>query len=217
MAVSPGKRRTLGESNPAPSSTHSRSNGRFKMRFSFTSGIIALAAIFSAPVASHAIATRGQCIALDDQSQALGIQNQARRALGLQPIKWSTDLAANAQSWANHLAQIGRSEHSSGGSSSGQGENLYWQIPAASGYSSAASYWVSEKSNYHGELIGDGNFVSYAHYSKWNHINSAESLILTLSAAQIVWWKTNYVGMGAATDSSGRIWVVARYSPAGNT
>ena len=85
----------------------------------------------------------------------LKIHNDERKAVNVPALVWSASLAADAQSYAEHLNSLGYScctqllPHATG---TGQGENLAWGSP---GYSPAAGAqgWANEKSNYHGEPI----------------------------------------------------------------
>jgi len=102
-------------------------------------------------------------VALDgDQQQALDLHNQARAGKGVPGLWWDEGLARDAQDWANYLRGVGGLEHSTGG-----GENLYWQ-PWTSGDSlaQASQAWINEASNYWGQAIGEGDFMSYGHYSE---------------------------------------------------
>ena len=57
---------------------------------------------------------------------------------------------------------------------------------------------MNEKSNYHGEKIGEGDFGSYGHYT------------------QVIWPSTEKVGVAMARADDGGWFVVGRYSPPGN-
>ena len=131
----------------------------------------------------------------------LKIHNNERAAVNVSPIAWSASLAADAQSYAEHLNSLGYSccttllPHSRG---TGQGENLAWGTP---GYSPAAGAqsWADEKRNYHGEPI-----------KQWNPGDP-----VTGHYTQMVWRSTTQVGCG--TSSSDRMDIlVCRYSPSGN-
>ena len=74
----------------------------------------------------------------------------------------SNDLAARAQAWANHLAEIGDLKHAD----SDDGENLYGSTGEPS-FTDAVNAWVAEKKNYHGEKIGEiADFGSVGHYTQ---------------------------------------------------
>ncbi|KAL7624219.1 hypothetical protein AAE478_005778 [Parahypoxylon ruwenzoriense] len=59
-----------------------------------------------------------------DQQEALKIHNNKRGQKGVKPLAWDNKLARDAETYAKHLAQIGRLEHSSGDQRPNQGENL---------------------------------------------------------------------------------------------
>ncbi|EGU76029.1 hypothetical protein FOQG_11089 [Fusarium oxysporum f. sp. raphani 54005] len=128
-----------------------------------------------------------------DQQKALDLHNEARKAVGNEPLSWDDSLASGAQEWADHLAQLGSLEHSQGE----DGENLYMGS-GSNPYSAAVEAFLSEKSQYNGEAISGSNYMSFGHYT------------------QCVWKTTTKVGMAVAKDSSGASWVVARYQKPGN-
>ncbi len=135
----------------------------------------------------------------------LRIHNSERAAknVNVPALVWSASLAADAQSYAEHLNSLGYSccttllPHATG---TGQGENLAWGPP---GYSPAAGAqgWANEKSNYKGGPITREDFAPgvpmIGHYT------------------QMVWKNTSEVGCG--TSSSDRMDIlVCRYSQPGN-
>ncbi|KLO90746.1 plant PR-1 class pathogen related protein [Fusarium fujikuroi] len=128
-----------------------------------------------------------------DQQKALDLHNEARKAVGNEPLSWDDSLASGAQEWADHLAQLGSLQHSGGD----DGENLYMGS-GSNPYASAVEAFLSEKSQYNGEAISGSNYMSFGHYT------------------QCVWKTTTKVGMAVAKDSSGASWVVARYQKPGN-
>ncbi|KAK8044049.1 hypothetical protein PG993_004073 [Apiospora rasikravindrae] len=132
-----------------------------------------------------------------DAQKALNLHNNKRKGKGLKALAWDDKLAANATAYAKVLAQKGKMEHSPGDQRPGQGENL----AAGSGnlnLESSAKMWLDEEKNYHGEVIPQGNFGSYGHYT------------------QCMWKSTTKLGMGSAKGSNGQTYVVGRYSPQGN-
>ena len=67
------------------------------------------------------------------QKTILDIHNEERRIVGVQPLTWDSNLAADAQSWATYLTTLGlrctqdlvrRPPHDQGIGAKGQGENL---------------------------------------------------------------------------------------------
>ncbi|KAH6638523.1 CAP domain-containing protein [Truncatella angustata] len=136
-----------------------------------------------------------------DQAVAVKVQNNQRLTKNLKSLIWDDALAANAQQWANYLASINNLMHSTSDQRPNQGENLAYSYnsngvtyPLTQG----AQGWVAEVSNYHNEIIPQGNFASYGHYT------------------QVMWSSTNRIGMANATAANGGVYIVARYSPPGN-
>lgn len=80
-----------------------------------------------------------------------------------------------------------------------------------------AQGWMAEKSSYHGEVIPQGNFAAYGHYSKYIDLFCLlDSYTHQQSAAQCVWKSTVRIGMANATAANGGVYTVGRYSPPGN-
>ena len=125
----------------------------------------------------------------------LKVHNEARKAVGVPPLKWSPDLATYAQAWANHLASGGGTlVHRTG---SPYGENLAGGRGGAASPTRAAEYWLSERNDYrHGPFGTQAEAVG--HYTA------------------MVWQTTTHVGFGTAVSENGTWVVVANYSPAGN-
>ncbi|VUC22872.1 unnamed protein product [Clonostachys rosea] len=134
-----------------------------------------------------------------DESQALQLHNDARAAVGVPALEWDTDLQANALAWAQELARRGSLDHSDSSQRPNQGENL----AGGSMYFCSISglkmnYRTDEKDSYHNEIILEGDFGSYGHYT------------------QVVWSTTTRVGIAWASNGKGGFYTVARYSPPGN-
>jgi uncharacterized protein YkwD len=133
-------------------------------------------------------------------NSVLDLHNQERALVGVSPLTWNDTLAADAQTWAEHVATTGDFAHST--CSECYGENL-----AARNHTTAVpvaqelANWVSEKNNYKGEPFDPTTQTNasnvYAHYT------------------QMVWNNTSQIGCG--TDSGGGVdYVVCRYTPPGN-
>lgn len=138
--------------------------------------------------------------------------NRVRRGLGLQEMKWSADLAATAQEWADYLAgQNGckiMHRPDKGKHAGDYGENIFWasavqvtgercavQVVSPAGVVEA---WASESHNYD--------------YGK----NSCREGSVCGHYTQIVWSATRYLGCGMAVCADkGQIWV-CNYDPPGN-
>ncbi|KAF9771270.1 hypothetical protein IL306_011101 [Fusarium sp. DS 682] len=128
-----------------------------------------------------------------DQEKAIDLHNEARKAVGNDPLSWDDSLASDAQEWADHLASIGSLQHSQ----VDEGENLYMGTTDRP-YSAAVNAFLAERSQYNGEAISGSNYLIFGHYT------------------QCVWKYTTKVGMAVSKDRSGTSWVVARYQKPGN-
>jgi pathogenesis-related protein 1 len=131
----------------------------------------------------------------------LKIHNDERAAVGVPPLVWSDKLAADAKTWAEHLATLplgpdGKPQLVHGSS----GENLW--SGTAGRYSTADKMqgWVNEKKNWHGGPI-----------TKW-----VTGEPVTGHYTQMVWRDTKDVGCATASSSHGWDYLVCRYSPLGN-
>jgi uncharacterized protein YkwD len=129
-------------------------------------------------------------------------QNQARAALGLQPLVWNPALAVDARSYAEELARTGRFEHSpQPRGDPPQGENLWTGTRRAYSYREMVGHWVAERNFYRPlpvpESSNSGRFGDVGHYT------------------QIVWRATREVGCAEASNRTDD-YIVCRYLPAGN-
>jgi pathogenesis-related protein 1 len=112
-------------------------------------------------------------------------------------LVWSDKLAADAKTWAEHLATLGEinQQNAHDPNRNGEGENVHLGNPAYRAITSVEEMlqgWVSEKNNYHGEPTGQA-----LHYT------------------QMVWNTTKEVGCATASDGKRDI-LDCRYSPPGN-
>ncbi|TVY17229.1 Golgi-associated plant pathogenesis-related protein 1 [Lachnellula arida] len=143
---------------------------------------------------------------------ALAAHNSARRsARGARrpDLKWSKDLEAHAQKWADHLAASGEFRHEG---RRGEGENLYTRTSdpyTRKSFRHAVRVWVAERGAYSGQRIGGGEFGAL-----WSlYADRMGKLGLELG---VIWPGTTHVGMASAAGWDGRQVVVARYAPGGN-
>lgn len=138
--------------------------------------------------------------------QMLAAHNIERQAVGVPDLRWSADLAASAQAWADELMRRDRFEHSPASRRNGGriGENLAISTSGAPGGAfshpeRAIRGWVQEQNNYNAQTntCTPGRFCG--HYT------------------QIVWRNTTQVGCGVARnpEETKEIWV-CHYNPAGN-
>jgi hypothetical protein len=131
----------------------------------------------------------------DLQNTVLSIHNRERALVGVPALVWSDQLAAGAQTWADHLATINEMVHSTDMS---YGENLAGKRTGGDTVPTMVESWVAEKKDYHGETIDSTNYLVFGHYT------------------QMVWQNTREVGCGMATGSVNDF-LVCRYSPPGNS
>lgn len=128
-------------------------------------------------------------------AELLAAHNAYRADLGLPPLRWSGQLAEKAQSWAEHLAEIGQLEHS------GPGQNLAMAASGTQSLTQLVDLWGSEQANFTNgdfpEISTTGNWMDVGHYS------------------QLVWKATTKVGCGVA-DGNGLDFLVCDYDPPGN-
>jgi hypothetical protein len=128
--------------------------------------------------------------------------NAARARLGLEPLRWSDALAADARAYAGVLAQSGRFQHSpQPRGTPAQGENLWTGTRGAYSYREMVGHWVAERRFYVPQPVpnssNSGRFGDVGHYT------------------QIVWRETEEVGCAEASARTDD-YLVCRYLPAGN-
>ena len=144
---------------------------------------------------------------------ALKVHNDARKEVGVKPIIWSDNLEIDAKKYADYLASKDIFEHSENLNKLGQGENLYstayfvlqekgekYFFESTNYLEDASISWLNEKKDFEYAKIGDrkNNFSKIGHYT------------------QMIWNETTQVGIAYSRSKSGKVYVVARYYPAGN-
>ena len=148
------------------------------------------------------------------EKEALKIHNDARSEVGLAHLVWSEKLKKDAQKYADYLASKDLFEHSNNLKKLNQGENLYYAenynilengekeyyFENTNYLEDASIGWFSEKKDFKYAKIGDSRnkFSLIGHYT------------------QMVWSSTTQVGIAHSKSKSGKVYVVARYYPAGN-
>lgn len=138
----------------------------------------------------------------DFNSRLLAAHNEARAAMGVPPLTWNAQLAADARVWANELAATGRFEHSPDGPNAApQGENLWAGTPRAFSPESMVGLWTAEKADYRAGVFPNnsrsGDVERVGHYT------------------QMIWRETRQVGCATAIGQHEEF-LVCRYSEAGN-
>lgn len=142
----------------------------------------------------------------------LKIHNDERTTVGSPVLKWSNSLAADAKSWADHLASLPTKPTTDPGWNQccggapdlvhgSTGENLW---AGGANYFSTADMvqsWVSEKKNWNGGTF-PGGCASWKVCGHYTHM---------------VWRTTSDVGCATAIGNQGKFeFLVCRYSPPGN-
>ncbi|KAL4707646.1 hypothetical protein ACJJTC_006996 [Scirpophaga incertulas] len=133
----------------------------------------------------------------DFENEALEVHNEYRREHGVPPLIINKEISKIAQKWAEELAKRDAMAYST---NQAYGESVY------SGWSSDPNTKIRAR-----DCI-----------DKWyNEINDysfgQEPEILTCGHfTQIVWKATKELGVGSAKSKSGKLYVVANYSPPGN-
>jgi uncharacterized protein YkwD len=127
--------------------------------------------------------------------ELLAANNAYRANLGLPPLHWSDRLAAEAQQWAVHLAEIGQLVHS------GPGQNLAMATAGSMSLTQLVDLWGNEQADFTNgdfpDISTTGNWMDVGHYS------------------QMIWRATTEVGCGFA-ENNGIDMLVCDYNPPGN-
>ena len=123
--------------------------------------------------------------------QQLDNHNHYRSLHGAPALRYDKSLENACQAWANHLASVDRLYHDD--NRGYVGENAAQDNGSASGVTKS---WYDEESMY--DYGRPGFSMATAHFT------------------QVVWIGTSNFGIAKATAASGKVYVVARYSPPGN-
>jgi hypothetical protein len=145
-------------------------------------------------------------------------------------LTWDTEMAEQAQDWAEHLRDLGRIEHSSLESRRGVGENLFYYISPDPLSAEESVQKVL------GNVCTEEDFA--AGHCGWGWC--AEKVYFTHPDSrypdcceepidpdrrdekhcghytQVVWHDSTQIGCGVAVDLEGKYYWVCRYRPGGN-
>jgi uncharacterized protein YkwD len=153
------------------------------------------------PAAASQVSNTTGGMSADWANSILAVHNSERAAVksfcacSVEPLAWDNDLAASAQTWAEHVSQTGVLAHS------GPGENIAGFFTDPTEPTGGTSLWVAEKQNWHGGVLTNENWYQTGHYT------------------QMVWSNTGWVGCGAAPPGAGGLpysILVCQYLPPGN-
>lgn len=166
-------------------------------------GAVALAVFCTAAVSARAEdEATGSSLSPKARQEVLDFHNKARKDVGVEPLKWSPELAKFAQAWADHLAEEGEFAHRPGDGDWAQkyGENIAINGTVLKG----AEAWYAEIKDYKAGDPVPEDFSTFkaGHYT------------------QMVWGRTKSVGVGSAVMKKGpfkgQLVIVANYDPPGN-
>ena len=151
-----------------------------------TGGLMVAAATASAPNAF--------AVSSSDAQAVLNAHNAYRAKHCVPALTWSSQLAAEAQQWADACPSNGF-KHSPGAwqGANGYGENLSWGTNQSA--QGAVDNWYRE--------IGQYNFNAPAYSNAVGHFT------------QLIWRNSKQLGCGMAVCNGMKYWV-CRYSPTGN-
>jgi uncharacterized protein YkwD len=144
----------------------------------------------------------GSAMSAREAAAFLDYHNKVRKEVGVEPVKWSNELAEYAQKWADKLAASGELEHrpATGEWAQKYGENLAVNQSALKG----AEAWYAEMKD----------------YTKGTPIPEDFSKFTAGHYTQMVWKGTTKIGAGSAVVQQGRfkglVVVVCNYDPPGN-
>ena len=146
---------------------------------------------------SSAVKTSGSS-KQDFSKQSLAAHNRYRAAHGVPAMRWSDQMAREAQAWAEKLAKERCLRHASKSERRDCGENIaMFTGKFDEAGDEATTMWYDE--------VGQYNFRRPGFQSNTGHFT------------QVVWKDSKELGMGRASTRDGRLtFVVGRYRPAGN-
>ena len=131
----------------------------------------------------------------------LDAHNAFRTARGLPSLGWSTNAAAHAQSWADHLASTDTFEHAQAPDRVNEGENLWKGTAGAYTARAMVGAWGDEE-----KYFAYGTFPDVSTTGNWHDVGHY---------TQLVWRDTTSVGCAIATGHGSDV-LVCRYAPPGN-
>lgn len=136
-------------------------------------------------------------------ARILAAHNRERAAVGVPALAWDAQLAADAKSWADALAETGAFAHSPADPTDPevQGENLWAGTRGAWAPEEMVGLWISEKRDFRQGVFPavskSGDLEKVGHYT------------------QLIWRNTKKVGCAVARGAREDV-LVCRYSEGGN-
>lgn len=136
-------------------------------------------------------------------SRVLAAHNRERTSLGVPALAWDARLAADAKTWADHLARTNAFEHSPSDPNDpdAPGENLWAGTTGRYSPEEMVDLWIQEKADFKPGVFPynsrSENLAAVGHYT------------------QLIWKRTVRVGCALAKGTKEDV-LVCRYSLAGN-
>ena len=154
------------------------------------------------------------------RQDALKIHNDARIEVEQAELKWSGKLEGQAQRYANYLAHRDRGlVHDR---KTKDGENIFMHAEMSftlyydeDGWTDVSSSDGNSESGEHPIITASMAWLQEREDYTYAPIEYSSSEY-TGHYTQMIWSKTQFVGIASAISESGTVYVVARYSPAGN-
>lgn len=174
----------------------------------FTIAIVASAALAAGPIwptssADAQDSSAGEALTqiTDTERTFLQLHNDERAIFGTPALTWSTQLAADAQSWADDLAKRNVMQHASSDVRKGAGENLWVGTRGRFTPQQMINAFIREKVDFR-----PGIFPNVAKSGDWTNVGHY---------TQLVWPETKEIGCAIAENRMDEF-LVCRYWPAGN-
>lgn len=142
-----------------------------------------------------------------DKLSALQVHNDARKEVGVAPLVWSVKLEEQALNYAKQIARTNNYKHSN----TRDGENLamFYEYEESN---KIKTYIYSDTPLYDASNAWYDEIKDYK-YSKIKRYRVGPKIG---HYTQMVWKDTKEVGVASAISKNGKVYVVARYYPAGN-
>ena len=143
----------------------------------------------------------------EDQTKSLKVHNDARKEVGVPPLAWSKKLEEQALKYAKQIARTNNYKHSN----TKDGENLamYYEYEK---HNKVKTYIYSDTPLYDASVAWYDEIKDY----KYSKIKRYRIGMKIGHYTQMVWKDTKEVGIASAISKNGKVYVVARYYPAGN-
>ena len=135
-------------------------------------------------------------------ARILAAHNRERTAMGIAPLAWNAELAADAREFGAELAATNSFGHSEEDPENPVGENLFAGTTGHYAPEAMVGAWVEEKKNFrHGVFPNNsktGNLEDVGHYT------------------QLMWRDTRSVGCAVVAGTEDLEYLVCRYTQVGN-